>query len=251
MDRGRLFLKSSSRPRKQRRSSTPKRCPQPKALKSHLNAKTSPVLPVLTISSECWDFDISKPDEVNSICPFSYTELPVKGDGVSSILCVTLSENTLPQVDTRISRAGSKLKQARESLTQSVHPTKALFIKYTYDLLNQNSKPANFEGFTGSTEIKDCFGICLPNNTQEVRERKYELDEHLPPRLSGPRSVRTNQEFIRMSIAETNMIKAHKILHPLKQRQYLPRREDTYIPNRASALKECTHVDDDVMDMEL
>ncbi|KAK9701559.1 hypothetical protein K7432_011663 [Basidiobolus ranarum] len=261
MDRGRLFLKSSSRPRKQRRSSTPKRYSQPKIFQSSITAKTSPVLPVLTISSECWeksnpavyisensvglnslDISLSKHDSSSPICPFSYTEVPIKDGGVSSILRVTLSSNPLePASGTHncLSRPDLKLKQARDTLVQAIHPTKALFIKYTYDLLSQHGQHNKPKGFMGTNEIKDCFGICLPNHPDGPRERKFEVEEHLPPRLSGPRSIRLNQQHIRINIAESSMIKANKILHPLKQRNYLPRREDLYIANRPTLLSVC------------
>ncbi|KAK9693665.1 hypothetical protein K7432_013796 [Basidiobolus ranarum] len=277
MDRGRLFLKSSSRPKKQRRSSTPKVYPQPTIFRSNITAKASPVLPVLTISSECWEksnpavyihdnsadlnslhMNLSKEHsvhpEVSPICPFSYKELPVKGDGVSGVLCVTLSSNPLEAnsgpTTNKFPRPDIRLKQARDSLIEILHPTKALFIKYTNELLCQYGKRTNFEGFTGNTEIKDSFGICPSTNPKEIRESKCDVEELLPPRLSGPRNIRSNQEYLRISLAESSMVKANKILRPLKPRHYLPRRGDFYAANRPSSLSLCYTSDSEGEDSE-
>ncbi|ORX97040.1 hypothetical protein K493DRAFT_314258 [Basidiobolus meristosporus CBS 931.73] len=267
MDRGRLFLKSknqsssASKSKKQRRSTPPKVTPQPTIFRDSISAKASPVLPVLTVSSECWSklnspvyisnstsLGGQHPDFSNeaalhgtvSVCPFSYTELPIKDDGVSNILCVTLSANPLdacPGVNRREPRPDTILKRARETLVAMVHPTKALFIKYTNELLCRHGKGPHCQGFAGNYETPDSYGICPSTDpSSRIKERKYDFEELLPPRLSGPRNIRSNQEYLRISLAESSMIKANKILRPLKQRYYLPRRDDFYTANRPSLL---------------
>ncbi|KAI8877938.1 hypothetical protein K501DRAFT_337085 [Backusella circina FSU 941] len=58
-------------------------------------------------------------------------------------------------------------------------------------------------------------------------------DNHAPV---SKRAIRTNSAHLRMLVAEVNMMRANKIICPLKPRGFLPARADLFIPNTPSPL---------------
>lgn len=52
-------------------------------------------------------------------------------------------------------------------------------------------------------------------------------------RAFPPREIRSNTDYLRMIVAEVNMMRSQKIIGPLKQRRVLPKRLDPFIPKRS------------------
>ncbi|KAG0178732.1 hypothetical protein DFQ29_003064 [Apophysomyces sp. BC1021] len=64
---------------------------------------------------------------------------------------------------------------------------------------------------------------------------------YIPIRAESPvhiRDTRSNAAHLRMLVAEVNMMRAHKIVGPLRPRGYLNKRLDRFVPHRPSRLCE-------------
>ncbi|KAI9251279.1 hypothetical protein EDC94DRAFT_485526, partial [Helicostylum pulchrum] len=57
------------------------------------------------------------------------------------------------------------------------------------------------------------------------------------PNNKKTRSIRANPDHLRMIVAEVNMMRANKIVGPLKSRGFLAARVDTFVSNQSSPLR--------------
>ncbi|ORY92025.1 hypothetical protein BCR43DRAFT_77851 [Syncephalastrum racemosum] len=67
-----------------------------------------------------------------------------------------------------------------------------------------------------------------------IIEPKQQKKEEMAPRR---RDRRVNGSHLRMIVAEANMMRAQKIVGPLRPRGYLPKRSDAFVPRRPSRLR--------------
>ncbi|KAG0338053.1 hypothetical protein BG004_007387 [Podila humilis] len=65
------------------------------------------------------------------------------------------------------------------------------------------------------------------NNTNPVEEEEEEAQLMLPRHLTG-RETRSNSDYLRMMASELEMIRARKLIAPLKPRGFLPRRRELF-----------------------
>jgi hypothetical protein len=63
------------------------------------------------------------------------------------------------------------------------------------------------------------------------------------------RDTRSNSDHLRMITAELNMMRARKLLSPLKPRGFLPRRRDSFV--RGDISKRSSHLRHQVLEQEL
>ncbi|KAK9759914.1 hypothetical protein K7432_016584 [Basidiobolus ranarum] len=138
------------------------------------------------------------------------------------------------------------LAQARESMSTKFPPTQVLFTKYVHELL-KNRQDSNGSKIKQSSNarwlIKDPHGICWPLKG-EKRNRKYQFEHYLPPRLSGARETRSNKNHLRIMALEANMLKAQKISPPLRSRFALPKRDGVFKVNTPSGLQHSISLED-------
>ncbi|KAK9762806.1 hypothetical protein K7432_011107 [Basidiobolus ranarum] len=136
--------------------------------------------------------------------------------------------------------------EARKQMCTKFHPTQVLFTKYTSELMNSrpnsSGKPSRVS-VNAKRLIKDPHGICWPLKG-ERRNRKYQFENFLPPRLSGAREIRSNNDHLRMMALEKSMMKAQKINTPLRSRFSLPKRSGTFTANISSDLRNCSTLED-------
>ncbi|KAI9303411.1 hypothetical protein BJ944DRAFT_268464 [Cunninghamella echinulata] len=64
-------------------------------------------------------------------------------------------------------------------------------------------------------------------------------DIYFPPPPYHVRSLRANPDHLRMIVAEVNMMRANKIISPLRPRAVLLERNDPFLPCQPSPLKYC------------
>ncbi|KAF9207125.1 hypothetical protein BGZ49_001113 [Haplosporangium sp. Z 27] len=70
---------------------------------------------------------------------------------------------------------------------------------------------------------------CRKDQLTAPEEKKQEQEQEFPlPRNLASRETRSNSDYLRMMASEMRMIRAHKLICPLKPRGYLPRRKDIF-----------------------
>lgn len=91
---------------------------------------------------------------------------------------------------------------------------------------NNNDDTATIKPYTKSSSS------CSSSGKKKLNKRQNPLKHH-----HHARDIRVNSDHLRMIVAEANMMRAQKIVGPLRPRSYLPKRRDPFTSCRPSGLR--------------
>ncbi|KAI7888146.1 uncharacterized protein EV154DRAFT_605016 [Mucor mucedo] len=182
---------------------------------------------------DCWDY-LSKSDSSTSSSGSSFSSISGHNSSrqrrsvssLSEILCEHYVQKTL---------------NSNDEMGNKDVPLE------TYKVFEASRKTVSLES---STEEDDDESWFIWDNLQKTKEWIQVVDEELflPKEkvtteitiattvVEKARSIRANPAHLRMIVAEVNMMRANKIVGPLKSRGFLTARTDKFVSNQASPL---------------
>jgi hypothetical protein len=145
----------------------------------------------------------------------------------------------------------------RHSLTSMSKTQAAAMIPPVYPVHNEESWFSRLKrSFSGRNKRKVSSRklIPMPPPPKRPTSQRRRSEATTQPRFNPAtntymRDTRSNSDHLRMITAELNMMRARKLLSPLKPRGFLPRRRDSFV--RGDISKRSSHLRHQVLEQEL